>query len=113
MRDCFVKAHKAKETKSGSAAKNKCPYIFYDNLLFLKDTVSVNLTLSNVTFNTKRKNRDEIKEAQNIAVYSSVPKSNKTNKIDNIGRELVGILNRNLETKNFFFLFVTFKLFTF
>jgi len=101
IRDCFVKTHKAKETKSGSAAKKKCPYFFYDNLLFLKDTVSVNLTTSNITFNAKAYNGDEIEKPKHIAVHSSdsswAPKKSKNNYV---GKELLGILSKNLETKN-------------
>ncbi|XP_060875270.1 uncharacterized protein LOC132948688 [Metopolophium dirhodum] len=104
IRDCFVKAHKAKENKSGSEAKKKCPYVFYDNLLFLKDTVSVNLISSNITSNIETHNEDEIVEGQRTAAHPSdsswVPKRNKKNKNDDIGRELIGILNKNLETKN-------------
>lgn len=104
IRDSFVKAHKAKENKSGSEAKKKCPYVFYDNLLFLKDTVSVNLTSSNITSNTEINNEDEIVEGQHTTAHPSdsswVPKRNKKNKNDDIGRELIGILNKNLETKN-------------
>lgn len=84
--------------------KKKCPYVFYDNLLFLKDTVSVNLTSSNITSNTEINNEDEIVEGQHTTAHPSdsswVPKRNKKNKNDDIGRELIGILNKNLETKN-------------
>lgn len=103
IRDCFVKAHKTKEAPSGSAAKKKCPYIFYDSLLFLKDTVSVNSTTSNVTLNSETNNGDGIEEVQNIAVHSDpswAPKRNKKNTNDDVGKELIGILNKNLETKN-------------
>jgi len=104
IRDCFVKAHKAKETKSGSAAKRKSHYVFYDSLLFLKDTVAVNSTTPNITFNAEENNQDETEEVQHIAVYSSdsscSPKINKKSKNDNVGRELIGILSKNLETKN-------------
>lgn len=104
IRDCFVKAHKAKETKSGSAANKKCSYVFYDSLLFLKDTVSVNSTTSNITTNTEINNEDEMVESEHAAAHPSnstwVPKRNKKNKNDDIGRELIGILNKNLETKN-------------
>lgn len=104
IRDSFVKAHKAKENISGSGgAKKKCPYVFYDNLLFLKDTVSVNSTSSNITSNTEINNEDEIVEHTTAHPSDSswvVPKRNKKNKNDDIGRELIGILNKNLETKN-------------
>lgn len=104
IRDCFVKAHKAKETKSGSAAKKKCIYVFYDNLLFLKDTVSTNSTTSNITSNAESNNEDEIVGGQHSTAHPSnslrVLKRNKKNKNYDIGRQLIGMLNKNLETKN-------------
>ncbi|XP_026330373.1 uncharacterized protein LOC113237883, partial [Hyposmocoma kahamanoa] len=51
IRDAFVKAHKARVSPSGSAAKKKDTYVFYDNLLFIKDTVTVNRTDGNATAN--------------------------------------------------------------
>lgn len=54
IRDCFVKAHKAKKAKSESVAKKK-PYRFYNKLLFLKDTISVDTTTSIVSIDTKKK----------------------------------------------------------
>lgn len=101
IRDSFVKAHKAKETKSGSAAKKKIPYVFYDNLLFLKDTVAVNSTACNVN----EINEEVAEDGQNNAAQSSdiswAPKRNKKRKNDDdVGKELIGVLNRNLEKKN-------------
>ncbi|CAG5047181.1 unnamed protein product [Parnassius apollo] len=103
IRDCFVKAHRAKETKHGSAVKKKNPYIFYDNLLFLKDTVYFKTTSSNVTIVKE----DVTKSTENDDTLSSntsscVQKRSKKNKNKNrVGRELIGVLNRNLERKNF------------
>ncbi|CAK1589984.1 unnamed protein product [Parnassius mnemosyne] len=103
IRDCFVKAHKAKQTKSGSAAKKKIPYIFYDKLLFLKDTISFKTTISNVTVVKE----DVIEAAENDDTIPSntsscTPKRRKKNKNNNrVNKELIGVLNRNLERKNF------------
>lgn len=102
IRDCFVKAHKAKEAKSGHAAKKKCSYIFYDNLLFLKDTVSFDSTTLNITSNVESNNADEVLEGQYIATRpsnsSKEPHHTEKNKNDDIGRELIGILNKKIES---------------
>lgn len=99
-----MKAHRAKETKSGSAAKKKIPYIFYDKLLFLKDTIFVDTTTSNVAIDTE-KNKEVVENAHNNAAHSSdysrPQKKKKVNKNDDIGRELIRILKRNLEKKNY------------
>lgn len=101
IRDCFVKAHKAKETKSGSAAKKKTSYVFYDSLLFLKDTVTVNSTTGNVTTENEDGNTAMQNEETLPSNTSWAPKRNKKNNSDDlIGRELVGALNRNLERKS-------------
>lgn len=103
IRDCFVKAHKAKDTKSGSAAKKKIPYVFYNNLLFLKDTISVNTTISNVTVDNET-NSDPNEVAQNDASaatnfpWTPARKKQKKND-DHIGQELIQALNRNFENK--------------
>lgn len=66
--------------------------------------VSVNSTTSNINSNTEINNEDEMVEGQETDAHPSnsswVPKRNKKNKNDDISRELIGILNKNLETKN-------------
>lgn len=61
-------------------------------------------TTSNDTIDTEIKVENEVEEAQNIAIHSSdssrAPKNNKRNKNDDVGREVIGILNRSLEKKN-------------
>ncbi|XP_050357706.1 uncharacterized protein LOC126778260 [Nymphalis io] len=100
IRDAFVKAHKAKESKSGSAAKKKVPYVFYDNLLFIKDTVTVNRTDGNATGNDDE--NTSIQTEVNVPSMSSLPpKRRKKNNDDNeVGAQLVGVLSKNLERKN-------------
>ncbi|XP_050358745.1 uncharacterized protein LOC126779039 [Nymphalis io] len=100
IRDAFVKAHKAKESKSGSAAKKKVPYVFYDNLLFIKDTVTVNRTDGNGTGNDDE--NTSIQTEINVPSMSSLPpKRRKKNNDDNeVGAQLVGVLSKNLERKN-------------
>lgn len=96
-----MKAHKAKETKSGSAAKKKTSYVFYDSLLFLKDTVTVNNTTGNVTTENEDGNTAMQNEETLPSNTSWAPKRSKKNNSDDlIGRELVGALNRNLERKS-------------
>lgn len=99
IRDAFVKAHKAKETKSGSAAKKKIPYVFYDNLLFLKDIVAVNSTDGNTTVNEDV--NTSIQNEDNVPSVSPLPpkRSKKTNDDNQVGAQLVGVLNKNLERK--------------
>lgn len=62
----------------------------------------MNLTTSNVTINTEANDGDEIEETQNVALHSSessrAPKRKK-NENDNVERELIEILNRNLDKK--------------
>ncbi|XP_050360831.1 uncharacterized protein LOC126780402 [Nymphalis io] len=100
IRDAFVKAHKAKESKSGSAAKKKVPYVFYNNLLFIKDTVTVNRTDGNATGNDDE--NTSIQTEVNVPSMSSLPpKRRKKNNDDNeVGAQLVGVLSKNLERKN-------------
>lgn len=85
--------------KSGSAAKKKTSYVFYDNLLFIKDTVTINRTDGNTTdinedVNTSIQNEDN--------VPSPLPpkRSKKTNDDNQVGAQLVGVLSKNLERKN-------------
>jgi hypothetical protein len=92
-------------TKSGSAAKKKCPYVFYNSLLFLKDTVSVNSKTKNITSNTKIKDEDEMIEGQHTVARPSSSisrrsKHNEKNQNYDIGKELIGILNKNVKKKN-------------
>lgn len=51
-----MKALKDNVSRSGSAAKKKTQYIFYNNLMFLKDTVSINETDSNMPRQENRGN---------------------------------------------------------
>lgn len=92
IRDCFVKAHKAKTTMSGSAAKKKIPYVFYNSLLFLKDTISINSTTSKVTVKSEEANNDDAGLAANV---SWTPK-HKAKKHDDNGKELIGKLKSNV-----------------
>lgn len=61
----------------------------------------MNLTTSNVTINTEANDGDKIEKTQNVALHSSessrAPKRKKKN--DNVERELIEILNRNLDKK--------------
>lgn len=99
-----MKAHRAKKTNSGTAAKKKIPYIFYDKLLFLKDTIFVDTTTTNVTINVE-KNKEVVENAHNKAAHSSnysrPQRKKKVNKNDDIGKELIRILKRNVEKKNY------------
>lgn len=92
IRDSFVKAHKAKETKSGSAAKKKTAYIFYENLLFLKDTVTVNTTTGNATTESEDTQNEEILPSNSSRAAKR--KKNEKKSDDLIGRNLVGALKR-------------------
>ncbi|XP_047021229.1 uncharacterized protein LOC124638988 [Helicoverpa zea] len=99
IRDAFVKTHKARISPSGSAAKKKESYIFYDNLLFIRDTVTVNRTDGNATVNEDigTTTRDEDNPSSNTVLAS---KKRKRNNEDHIGAQLVGVLSKNLEKKN-------------
>ncbi|KOB75154.1 Uncharacterized protein OBRU01_08173 [Operophtera brumata] len=49
IRSCFSReVRRLKNTKSGSAASHKTPYIYYNQLLFLKNTVGNLNTESNI-----------------------------------------------------------------
>lgn len=84
--------------------KKKIPYIFYDNLLFLKDTIFVNTTTSNNVVIDTEKNKEVIEDTHNNTAhstdYSRPQKKQKVNKYDDVGREFIRILKSNLEKKN-------------
>ncbi|KAL4714347.1 hypothetical protein ACJJTC_009699 [Scirpophaga incertulas] len=95
IRDNFVKALKDNVSRSGSAAKKKTQYIFYNNLMFLKDTVSINETDSNMP-----RQENDGNETENVTdpVIPPPPKRNKKKKKeDDIGVELINVLNKNVE----------------
>lgn len=92
-----MKALKDNVTRSGSAAKKKTQYIFYNNLMFLKDTVSINETDSSM-----QRQENERNETENVADPVVVPppkRKKKKNKEDDIGVELINVLNKNVELK--------------
>ncbi|XP_004930346.3 uncharacterized protein LOC101738540 [Bombyx mori] len=98
IRDSFVKAHKAKRTKRGSAAKKKVPYIFYEKLLFLKDALFVNNT--NLIFSSEINSEKATHHADAPQSTSRAQERSCGKKSDDlVGAEFVD-LNRNLENKN-------------
>ncbi|XP_022831385.1 uncharacterized protein LOC111359920 [Spodoptera litura] len=100
IRDSFVKAHKAKQSKNGSRANRKSAYVFYDNLLFLKDTETLNNTTGHVTTENEDSNTAVQNEETLLSTTARPPspkRSKKNNRDDNISREFVGASSRNLE----------------
>lgn len=100
IRDAFVKAHKARVSPSGSAAKKKDTYVFYDNLLFIKDTVTVNRTDGNATANEDVGTTTRNEDNPSSNTVPAPKKRKKNNDDDGIGAQLVGMLSKNLEKKN-------------
>lgn len=113
IRDSFVKAHKAKETNTGSAAKKKVLYVFYDKLLFLKD----------IAFNIKKRDVQRVKyeianevddattqveEHASRTQAEDTPSENswtskrykRNDYVNIVGKELIEVLKKNLERNN-------------
>lgn len=84
--------------QSGSAAKKKTSYVFYDNLLFIKDTVTINRTDGNNTDINEDVNTN-IQNEDNVPSPLPTKRSKKTNDDNQVGAQLVGVLSKNLERK--------------
>lgn len=97
IKDSFVKASKnMKNMKSGSGAKHKSPYTYYNILLFLKDSTMVNETESDIANDLSQDHDGPYETSQNVA---SQKRRKKSNNEDVIGQQLVSVLNKNLEYK--------------
>ncbi|CAF4930810.1 unnamed protein product [Pieris macdunnoughi] len=96
IKDNFVKASKnLKNMKSGSGAKQKSPYTYYNILLFLKDSTMVKYETE--SDNDLSQNHDgPYKTSRNVANQKRRKKSNNE---DVIGQQLVSVLKKNLEYK--------------
>lgn len=66
--------------------------MFYENLLFLKETLSIHQTTSNIT-NETNSNEEDNDDDPSYVPHSSdttwVPKRSKKNKNDDVGKELI------------------------
>ncbi|KAG6446403.1 uncharacterized protein LOC119192278 [Manduca sexta] len=104
VRDCFVKTYKAKckEKTTGSAAKKKVHYAFYKHLLFLEDTINIKTFKTSTAGRRQKRQETETQTSDTDSEPSShswTPQKNTDVTIDNIGRDIIGALNRNLEQK--------------
>lgn len=96
IRDSFLRElRRVKGAKSGAAAKRKSPYVYFQHLMFLKDTVEPNTTESNIN------------DAENIvpptpeSVSQGQPRSKKKKEDNNFEKEdLVLVLKESINSRS-------------
>lgn len=94
IKDNFVKASKLMKNKRiGSAAKRKSPYVYYNLLLFLKDSTSTNETELD-SANDASQSHDESFETQ------KPKRTKKSQNEDFVGEQLTTNFNENSECRN-------------
>jgi len=108
LRDCFSRElSRIKKLKSGSETSRKNPYVYYNQLLFLKPIIQNKPTETNIIPNADESG-DDLGSSFNTNVLNNEPssKKKKVNQRNSVENEIINALHQSVElrkeqTKNY------------